>query len=312
MMRAGGYSRRMRGRARVVVVCFAACVAGAWGAACGGGSHPPAIGDVFLGNDAGGPPSGGPTLGGGDPWTGIPSCSQETQFVYVVDEAGVLHRFDPPSAAFTDVGPLACAGSPFSMAIDRTGVAWVLFDDGRLARVDTRSGKCKVTPFVAGQQGFSVRFGMGFSSNTPDGGDETLFVSGDAPEMLGWIDTGTFQLTPVALYDLLKTPAELTGTGDGRLFGAFSGQPYVVAQIDKASAHIESQAPQTPITFPPNAANFAFAFWGGDFYLFVGPGQGTDVFRYRPADGTTVKLASETFTIVGAGVSTCAPTVGPK
>jgi hypothetical protein len=300
----------MRRSARVVLLLLASA-AGGGAAACGGPSHPPFVSDVFVGND-GGADANDPVLGGGDPWTGIPSCSQETQFVYVVDEADVLHRFDPPSVAFTTVGQLACPGSPFSMAIDRTGVAWVLFDDGTLARVDTRSGKCKMTPFVSGQHGFSARFGMGFSSNTPDGGDETLFVSGDAPEMLGTIDTRSLALTSIATYDALHSAAELTGTGDGRLFGAFEGQPYVVAEIDKPSAHILSQAPQAPIDYPPNAANFAFAFWGGDFYLFVGPGQGTDVFRYRPADATTVKLASVPFTIVGAGVSTCAPTVGPK
>jgi hypothetical protein len=293
-------------RARGVWLLLASFVA-----ACGAGAHPPFISDVFTGND-GGVDANDPTLGGGDPWTGIPSCSEETQFIYVIDDLGVLRRFDAPTVAFTTIGPLACAGSPFSMAIDRTGVAWVLFQDGRLARVDTRSGKCKVTSFAPGQKGFASRFGMGFSSNTPDGGDETLFVSGDGPEMLGWIDTQSLTLTPIAAYDAISAPAELTGTGGGRLFGAFEGTPYVVAEIDKASAHIVSQAPQTPIAYPPNAANFAFAFWGGDFYLFVGPGKTTDVFRYRPSDQTTVTLTKVPFTIVGAGVSTCAPTAPPK
>jgi hypothetical protein len=36
-------------------------------------------------------------------------------------------------------------------------------------------------------------------------------------------------------------------------------------------------------------------------------GAGTTVTRYRPADGTTVPVSALTETIVGAGVSTCAP-----
>ena len=56
----------------------------------------------------------------------------------------------------------------------------------------------------------------------------------------------------------------------------------------------------------------AFAIWGGDFYTFTGlltAQQGaTEVTRFRPRDGSIVpvgQIVGET--IVGAGVSTCAP-----
>ena len=86
----------------------------------------------------------------------------------------------------------------------------------------------------------------------------------------------------------------------------------MVAEIDKQTAHIKSVAPQNAINYPPDSSNFAFAFWGGDFWLFVGPGTSTDVFQYQPSTNTTTKRTTETFEIVGAGVSTCAPTTPPQ
>ena len=122
----------------------------------------------------------------------------------------------------------------------------------------------------------------------------------------------TLTLHTVGTYDKVQARAEMTGTGDARLFAAFEGSPYVVAEVGKSTALVMSQAPQSAINYAPGSSNFAFAFWGGDFYLFVGPGSSTDVFRYRPSDGSTTKLTTVQFEIVGAGVSTCAPTTPPK
>jgi hypothetical protein len=92
-----------------------------------------------------------------------------------------------------------------------------------------------------------------------------------------------------------------------------AGTPFVIGQIDKTSLAILSQAPQAPIDTYPNP-NCAFAFWGGDFFIFVGAGGSgqTDVFHYKAAtDGTTEKVQTGAFETVGAGVSICAPTVPP-
>jgi hypothetical protein len=271
--------------------------------------RPPPAGYGFTGpGDAGASPS----LVGSDPWTAVPACAQETQYVYTIDDVGVLRRFDPESATFTVMGTLACAGAPFSMAVDRTAVAWVVFQDGKLARVDTRTGNCRPTEFVSGQGGIAKGFGMGFSSNGAGSTEERLFVSSDAPEMLAAIDTSSLRVDPIAGYDAVHARAELTGTGDGRLFAAFEGSPYVIAEIDKKSAHVMSQTPMQGVNYDAGSSHFAFAFWGGDFFLFVGLPTSTEVFRYRPKDGATVKVATGSFAVVGAGVSTCAPTVGPR
>ena len=264
-------------------------------------------GDSFFDAGFGGSGQGGST----------PGCAQETQFIYTLAADTTLSRFDPPTLTFTTIGLLDCPtvfASPFSMAVDRNAQAWVVFTDGTLARVDTKTAKCTPTSFVPGQSGF-MTFGMGFSSNSPGSADETLFVSessfGGSTLGLAKIDVQTLKLTPVGKYDKLNARAEMTGTGDARLFAAFEGSPYNVAQVQKADAKVLSQAPQSAINYAPGSSNFAFAFWGGDFWLFVGPGTSTDVFQYKPATGVTTKVSSTPAEIVGAGVSTCAPTKPP-
>jgi hypothetical protein len=55
-------------------------------------------------------------------------------------------------------------------------------------------------------------------------------------------------------------------------------------------------------------AAFAFAHWGGDFYVFTGQTT-SKVTRYSPeTDISTVVVDNTGMLIVGAGSSTCAPT----
>ncbi len=275
-------------------------------------------GTIGLGGAGGSAASGGLGASGGSGGGSGAHCSKAAQYVYVIDNAGELYRFDPPTLQFTTIGLVDCNSqfTPFSMAVDRNANAWVVFDDGHLYKVSTIDASCTPTSFTPGQQGFKT-FGMGFSTNGPNSTQDTLFVtnsdfSNPATSGLGTIDTQSLLLTHIGAYDQLTTRAEMTGTGDGRLYGAFEGTPYVVAQIDKTNAHIISQAPQNPIQYAPNTSNFAFAFWGGSFWLFVGPGTSTDVFQFDPTAKTTTKVKSVAFEIVGAGVSTCAPVKPPQ
>jgi hypothetical protein len=68
---------------------------------------------------------------------------------------------------------------------------------------------------------------------------------------------------------------------------------------------------------------WAFSFYGGDFYIYThssgsggGPpraGGGSDVTRYSPVTGAIDIVKPKIgFKIVGAGVSTCAPTTSPR
>ena len=92
-----------------------------------------------------------------------------------------------------------------------------------------------------------------------------------------------------------------------------TGTPVQVAQIDKSSGATSNAVTMTGVEQPNY---WAFSFWGGDFYLYTcnsDPSRTTNVTHYSPATGTidTSYMTNIGFRIVGAGVSTCAPTVQP-
>jgi len=237
--------------------------------------------------------------------------------VYVITGGATLYSFDPPSKTFTPIGILSCPDPghlPLSMAVDYKGIAYVVYDDGALFEVSLTDATCTATTYVASPS-FGTRFGMGFSTD-PDGLTETLFLAGQrSPQALGSLDTTTFALQEIGTFSPDIGDAELTGTGDGDLFG-FSpisdADSAHFAQIDKTDAAILTDT-MVPISFP---FSFAFASWGGDFYFFTGTslfmstkGPFSTVARLRPSDGafdaSYATLPGEEIT--GAGVSTCAP-----
>jgi hypothetical protein len=253
--------------------------------------------------------------------------------IYLVTSQSDLWSFYPPSLSFSRIGHLNCptTDTPFSMAVDQAGVAYVLYRDmmnsGHLFRVSTATAGCQPTTFAPDQEQFQT-FGMGYSQN-PSGVGETLYIASDEgqdsglPARLGLIDTTTFAVHTVGDFEPQLSSAELTGTGAGDLYAFFavhpdpdgpagSGPPSAIGQINKANGQLLGE------TLLPNVAQgcgWAFAFWGGDFYEFVAPPSGPEcmttttsvVWRYRPSDGTQEEIDNFPETIVGAGVSTCAP-----
>jgi hypothetical protein len=288
----------------------------------GGNDHNGDAGNLF-GGDTG-------TFGGDGAHVGPPGCSAAAQLIYVIDDQGVLHSFDPTllpqQSAFKTVGTPNCnwGGSPAgpnSMAIDRNAVAWVCDNAGALFRVDTSTAACTSTSFQVAQNGWG-KFGMGFATDQAGGTTEKLYVDDNASSIgatdskgLGWIDLTTMKLNPIGAFDQMTgEDCELTGTGDARLFGFFFNTTSSVAEIDKATAHIKSNV-NVPINvnlLGGGNIDWAFSFWGGDFYLYTADTSQapySDVTRYRPSDGSNTKVLSQIgFDIVGAGVSTCAPT----
>ncbi len=280
---------------------------GPGGGGGGGGSGPP---DAMLHFD-----SGSATGPGGGPAS---DCSDAAKLVYVIDDVGVLHSFDPGSLTFKRIGATNCPGarSTNSMAVDRSATAWVNDVNGQLYKVSTADASCQATSFVPGQHGFGHQFGMGFSADAPGSSSETLFIDGIGGFGLATIDLSTMTLNPIGKFNdgLARADCELTGTGDARLFGFFTNNPASVAEIDKSTAAILSNAPQTGVH---TGTDWAFSFWGGSFYLYtanqnLNPFDTSNVTQYDPvAKTTTVVMHQIGFRIVGAGVSTCAPTKPP-
>ncbi len=252
----------------------------------------------------------------------IPSeCSTDARWIYLVDRDYNLLRYEPDTDTMTVIGALACPTStatPFSMAVDRNATAWVLYNDGNVYRVNVSDASCTASGFTPNQMGFEV-FGMGFASNTAGSADETLYISGGpltavgaGSSTFGTLDTSA--LTVATRGTLTGTP-ELTGNGAGELWGFFPDtNPISVRQLDKASGATLSIVDARPVdpSGLGGAAAWAFAFWGGRYYIFY---QGlldttTGIYRVTPETNTVETVRTNIgYTIVGAGVSTCAPVI---
>ncbi len=288
--------------------------------------------DPGSGTDAGPPRDGVTPVPLRD--AGGRGCSEAAQLVYVLSDTNELYSFRPNLRQFTRVGPLRCPTTlrPNSMAIDRDAIAWVNYIDpspmpmgppGVIYRVDTADATCTAAQPIALPQEFR-QLGMGFSTAGMGRTDEALFIVGTGASSarnsvgLGRIDPATGSLARVGAFsgDLRGYNAELTGTGDGRLFGFFITTPVQVAEIDPASAVIRSARSLPEVERP---SDWAFSFWGGAFYLYTvpsstaQPGRTSNVTRYRPSDDSVDPgyMTDIGFRIVGAGVSTCAPLAAP-
>ena len=245
------------------------------------------------------------------PEDGLPICDPEVLYIYLVTSETDLYRYRPDTGVFNLVGNLSCpsGGSPFSMGVSRSGIAYVVYNDGQLFRVDTADASCEPTDWLPGQGGFNT-FGMGYAIDDDQMG-ETLHVVEihfDSPSLgLGTIDTDTFELSYIG--PLSQNPGnamELTSSDDGKLYGYMlnaNGAGGNILEIDKNTADVVSL---TPLSAGDSSSALAFAYWAGDFYVFTSQGDSvTTVTRYKPSDGSVGVVATLNRTVVGAGVSTC-------
>ncbi|HWU86937.1 MAG TPA: hypothetical protein VN253_06665 [Kofleriaceae bacterium] len=258
-------------------------------------------------------PGGNPGGGNGN----SDGCSDEAKLVYVVDDDGRLSQFDPPTKTFHDLGSLSCpaplSATPFSMGIDRDANAWVLYSNGELFRVETKNNlACTKAAWSPSTAGLKV-FGMGFSTDVAGGTADTLFIAGGsgptAPKStLAQLDLATFQ---PATRGMVTGWPELTGTGSAELWGFFPATSGArVVRLDKTTGGTLQTYSLDSLAGDPRA--WAFAFHGGDFWVFLKKDFEDDTTVYQ-VNGMTGAITGSTLatgrSIVGAGVSTCAPVI---
>jgi hypothetical protein len=257
----------------------------------------------------------------------VDNCLEQARYIYVVDSENGFHRFDPQvmsPAAFTKVGDLTCSGTatPNSMAISRDGFAYVLYggtdwlgeyecDD--VYQVNIVTGQCLGgTPFTCGAQGFT-KFGMGYATDTANTDNDRLYIGSSIGTDLGTLDTASGAVTRIGTLPI--EGGEFTGNASGELWGFFPyANPPTVHQIDKANGAILRSFPlgTLPSIGMATSAAWAFAFWGGSFYLFYmlsPPDESTRVYRIDAEGVLTTHIDVTGLRIVGAGVSTCAPII---
>lgn len=321
----------------VLALCAAAALI-ASGCSCaspGGsdaGSADAATGDAATG-DAGPTHTysdAGPRTDGAVSYDDCADENNQKIFVLTTDLSSGTHeshllRFDPEAVTYTHIGEVRCdlpgTNILHSMTVDRHGTAYVSASDGSLYTVDTTTAACQPTGMETGQAQVQS-YGMGFAT-VGDTNQERLYITaqggwwmdGLAWRRLGVIDTSTLTISMIGDLDA-PTPAnmELTGTGDGRLFGMVVD----VRDLRNLVITIELLDPDTAATMDshqvPLAARsgFDFAQWGGDFWLFTeAPDGSARVAQFHFETGEIVQTVDTPLevpgTIVGAGVSTCAP-----
>lgn len=266
------------------------------------------------------------------------ACTADgVDLIYVVDETYNLLSFDPrligSGNEFSLIGHLSCPTTmgnvpgwtgtevtPFSMAVDRTATAWVLYTSGEIFKVSTQDASCTATGYLA-RQANMLLFGMGFVSDTAGGDTEHLFIGGGDPTAttngrLGSVDPTSYALTLLGnITATSELSPELTGTGAAELWGFYPGiASAFVQQIDKTSGAPVGAQLNIPGGLGSTVTAWAFAQWGGIMYIFVTTADdlsGVETSTVRAIDKATgaysVPLPNIPYKIVGAGVSTCAP-----
>jgi hypothetical protein len=202
------------------------------------------------------------------------------------------------------------------MSISREDVAYVLYATGAttcygIFAVSVSNANCfEQTGFQCGDGGFEL-FGMGYSTDGPDTSDESLYIGqigGAGGGSLGTLDTGNWSTETVGT---IYGGPEFTGNANGELWGFFPQEsPPLIAQIDKDSGSLITEWPLDELSSDANA--WAFAYWGGSYYVFYKTFDDPSTNVYKVTDGDMELYMPETGKyIVGAGVSTCAPTSPP-
>jgi hypothetical protein len=287
-----------------------------------------------------GPSGRGDDVGGGDGGGGDgngsnqDNCSEASKLVYVVDANNQLSQFDPATKMFKDLGALTCpAGAgftPFSMGVDRNATAYVLYVnadqltgmpiDSKIFRVDTTAAGLPCTATSFRPLSTMKEFGMGFSTETMGGSTDKLYVAGSndasttSNAKLATLDVTTMVTTPVPNGTILGSP-ELTGNANAELWAFFPDATNPKIQgINKATGAAISPAP-LPQALKGDPAAWAFAFYGGDYWIFLAKQAGlggadpTIVYQVSPTGMLKGMTPTTNRRIVGAGVSTCAPVV---
>jgi hypothetical protein len=252
------------------------------------------------------------------------TCEDEsTKLIYLVDTANDFMSFDPrklPGNPIHTIGKLRCgrggSGRPFSMSVDRNGTAWVVYDSGEMFKVNIENAKCEPSGFVPFSSG-SMTFGMGFVTDKPGGDTEKLFIAAnDTTNALHSIDT-SHDLTPKKVGTISAADdrnPELTGTSEARLYGFYPslfGTAFVqeISRTSGAPVGKKWMLGSDPLG---DVTAYAFAQWGGVFYIFTTVQDGIDenssVRTVDRTSGTYKTIMTHLpYRISGAGVSTCAP-----
>ena len=241
----------------------------------------------------------------------LPSgCDGEALTIRLLSDVSVIYEFDPMTVTLERVGIFDCGEGLNSMSVDINGDAYVSSQSGGLFKVDLDAETCVETGFDRSTL-WGRKFAMGFVASAEM--QETLYIieelESDMAGRLSVIELDGFSLTTVGTFNPALPSTEITGTGDGRIFGfvtpssTSSGR---LVQIDPLTVEVRNVA---ELPFLDEIFAFDFAFWGGAFYFFTAQffNSSSTVVRFELPDGPAETLGVIEPRIIGAGSSVCAP-----
>jgi hypothetical protein len=229
------------------------------------------------------------------------SCDAGMLTAYLWSMSGTLYTFDPASLATQSLGTVACpaSGQPWTLSVTRNGLAYMIYEDWRIYRVDLSTLACTPTPYVPFQLGFTGSEAIAVSR---DQGPERLYVYGsNGAPTLAVTDFTNFVLSPVGPIapNPMAFPVDMQGDAKGHLFALTADGTFV--EIDAATATVLAR---TSTTFFAGGA-WAIMVYGSQIYFFGG-GSG-NVSRYDPTTQQVTPLGAVNDAIVGASAAPCEP-----
>lgn len=244
-------------------------------------------------------------------------CAEAAKLIYLVSVQKGLHSFDPTvdgRAAYRFIGNLNCPSSaePQSMSVDRSGRAWVFYNDGQMFHVSTEDASCSPTAYRHPVNNAHNQLGMGFTATVPDSSEQVLYVI--SPDFgLATVDTETLAVGFKNV--LVGTAAELTGGPDAKLF-TFDADTTTLSELDASTF---ARTALHRFNDLQGTVAWAFGRYAGKFYMFTATDTmwGDILYSrttiYDPVTGQSqMRDADIGFTVVGAGQSTCVPPPPPK
>ena len=200
------------------------------------------------------------------------------------------------------IGTINCSTSASiaSIAVQRSGLFWVLTRDAKLYAYNSSTALCTETVFVRNQT-INGGISMAFVKNETDS-SEDLYVSYGS--VMGKVELNRLTGSIVGNYTNGSSPA-LSGANDGRLFGLFLETPFVIRQLDKTNAQFINQYP-LPYRFDGTLYNFAYVPFNSSFLLMSGYSNFTVMSVFDPSTNTNTNLTSLPVSNFYRGaVSTC-------
>jgi hypothetical protein len=265
-----------------------------------------------------------------------------SEFIYFIAHKGngaelTLYKFKPTTLQLTEIAPLSCpeiASALASVTVDRNSNLWLVHPNGAVYRAPLNGQPCTL---VAGTDlepltEYNVS-SAAFSATAAGANTESLYSVSYRTTMEPTQFRRTTPPNPATLPIATLAPAQspvavasswgrspiITGTGDARLFSLSlpDGNAGLtrLSQIDRDTGLLSGTPRQFASEFS-GSHSAAFAFFGGDVWLFTHHQATANTSYYLQLVVTRYQMATGTASVVGtfddirplgAGVSTCAP-----